>query len=85
MLEGKAEKYQPLQQAGCLSPFNVTLQPHPFQPGSVECFPSLPARELLQGSLPVPVAAKGSPIAGSAAFILLVYAQDLKPIHSELL
>lgn len=60
----------PASATGCLSPFDVTLQPHPLQPGFVECFPSLPARELLQQSLPVPVAAKGSPAAGLAAFVL---------------
>lgn len=76
-VEGKGWETLVSATHGVLCPLRVSLWPHPIPLASVEQGP-FPVRELLQGSLSVPVTTEGSPVAGLECFVLslLVYVEN---------
>lgn len=88
-VEGKGWETAASATRRVLCPLHVSLWLYPIQPGSVGQGSSLPARELLQGSLSVPVTTEGSPVAGLECFVLslLVYVENQKKwcLNAELL
>lgn len=88
-VEGKGWETPASATCRVLCPLHVSLWLHPIQLGSVEQGPSLPDRELLQGSLSVPVTTQGSPVAALEYFVLflLVYVENQQKcsLNAELL